>query len=191
MTKPQGKLIVFSGPSGVGKGTVRKEMDKIEPRLDYIMSVSATTRKKRHDEADGREYNFVSREEFEEMIADGSMLEYTEYNGNYYGTPLGAVLTALEKGKTIFLEIEVKGAMQTMEKVPEAITIFLLPPSVDELLRRLKKRATEDEETLNKRMKTAEFELEQKAKYKYNILNDELQKAAQELYDILAAELVP
>lgn len=147
----RGMLIVLSGPSGVGKGTVRKEIFSQEGNnFDY--SISMTTRQMRPGDVNGKDYYFVSKEEFEKEIADGGMLEYAQYVDNYYGTPLKYVNEMLDAGKDVFLEIEVKGAMQVREKVSDGLFIFLTPPDLMELRQRIINRGTDDLETIDKRM---------------------------------------
>lgn len=182
----QGILIVVSGFSGSGKGTIMKELVK---RYDsYALSVSATTRQPREGEVDGREYFFKTREEFEKMIKDGELLEHTEYCGNYYGTPKQTVLDALELGQNVVLKIEIEGAENVKKLIPEAVLIFILPPSMQELSRRLHKRGTEDEETIAKRLKQAEKEISFAEKYDYVIVNGDLDKAVRDLVSIVNAE---
>ncbi|MGT2667645.1 guanylate kinase, partial [Streptococcus rifensis] len=147
----RGLLIVFSGPSGVGKGTVRKEIfEHKDNKFKY--SVSMTTRPQRPGEVDGVDYHFRTREEFEELIRQGQMLEYAEYVGNYYGTPLNYVNETLDQGTDVFLEIEVQGALQVKSKVPDGVFIFLTPPDLEELRDRLVGRATDSEEVINQRI---------------------------------------
>ena len=150
----RGMLIVLSGPSGVGKGTVRKRIfEQDDNKFDY--SVSMTTRKMRPGEVNGKDYYFVSKEEFEQEIANGGMLEYAQYVDNYYGTPLKYVNEKLDSGKDVFLEIEVKGAMQVREKCPDGLFIFLTPPDLMELRQRIINRGTDDMATIDKRMEKA------------------------------------
>jgi len=187
MEKERGLLIVLSGPSGVGKGTVRKELFK-QPNTNYEYSISVTTRKPREGEVDGVDYFFVSREEFEKMIKEGKLLEYAEFVGNYYGTPLDYVNSTLDAGRDVFLEIEVQGAAQIREKVPEALFIFLAPPSLSELERRLIERGTESEDVIKQRIETAKEELEMMKLYDYVVENDEIQKACEKINAIIMAE---
>ena len=164
----RGLLIVFSGPSGVGKGTVRREIfESSENQFQY--SVSMTTRAQRPGEVDGVDYFFRTREEFEELIRQGQMLEYAEYVGNYYGTPLTYVNETLDKGIDVFLEIEVQGALQVKKKVPDAVFIFLTPPDLDELQDRLVGRGTDSE-------------------YDYAIVNDQVPLAAERVKRVIEAE---
>lgn len=187
MKKERGLLIVLSGPSGVGKGTVRKELFK-QPNTNYEYSISMTTRKPREGEVDGVDYFFKTREEFEKLIEEGKLLEYAEFVGNYYGTPLDYVNETLDAGRDVFLEIEVQGAAQIREKVPEALFIFLAPPSLSELERRLIGRGTETEEIIQKRIETAKEELEMMSLYDYVVENDEIQKACEKINAIIMAE---
>ena len=183
----RGMLIVLSGPSGVGKGTVRKEIFSQEGNnFDY--SISMTTRQMRPGEVNGKDYYFVSKEEFEKEIADGGMLEYAQYVDNYYGTPLKYVNEMLDAGKDVFLEIEVKGAMQGREKVSDGLFIFLTPPDLMELRQRIINRGTDDLETIDKRMEKAKDEIEMMQNYDYAVVNDEVTKAAEKIKTIIRAE---
>ena len=183
----RGMLIVLSGPSGVGKGTVRKEIFSQEGNnFDY--SISMTTRQMRPGEVNGKDYYFVSKEEFEKEIADGGMLEYAQYVDNYYGTPLKYVNEMLDAGKDVFLEIEVKGAMQVREKVSDGLFIFLSPPDLMELRQRIINRGTDDLETIDKRMEKAKDEIEMMQNYDYAVVNDEVTKAAEKIKTIIRAE---
>ncbi|SJZ96071.1 guanylate kinase [Pilibacter termitis] len=183
----RGLLIVFSGPSGVGKGTVRKEIFDT-PSHSFEYSVSATTRAKREGEVDGVDYHFISREEFEKMIENGEMLEYAEYVGNYYGTPLKYVNETLDKGKDVFLEIEVKGALQVKEKAPDGVFIFLTPPDLAELRKRITGRGTDSPEVIEQRMQTAREEIEMMSLYDYAVVNDEVHHAAERVKNIIKSE---
>lgn len=180
-----GILVVFSGPSGSGKGTVLARYFAAHPEAAF--SVSATTRAPRPGEADGVNYHFVSRERFEEMIAQGEVLEYTQYNGNYYGSPAGPIREALEKGRDVVLEIEVEGAMQVRERFPEALLVFVLPPSFGELERRLTGRGTETPEQIAGRLAAARREIALAPRYDYLLVNDRVEEAAQKLGEIIAA----
>ncbi len=187
MRKERGLLIVLSGPSGVGKGTVRKELFS-QPDTNYEYSVSMTTRKPREGEIDGVDYFFKSREEFEALIESGGLLEHAEFVGNYYGTPIEYVNETLDAGRDVFLEIEVQGAAQIREKAPNALFIFLAPPSFTELQNRLITRGTETEEIIQKRIATAKEELEMMSLYDYVVENDEIQKACDKINSIIVAE---
>ena len=180
----KGKLIIISGPSGVGKETIRKEM-KFN---DYIYSISSTTREPRNGEIDGQHYNFLTIKEFEDKIKNNEMLEYAKFVNNYYGTEQKVVDNYLNKGKNVLLEIECQGALQVINKMPEAISIFILPPSIDELKNRLIKRNTESIEIINQRIEKAQEEMNLKDLYKYNVINDDVQKAALDIDRILFKE---
>ena len=182
MKQKNGLLIVVSGPAGSGKGTVLSDLIKDE---NYKYSVSATTRAPRPDEVDGVNYHFLTREGFEARIARGEMLELTEYCGNYYGTPKAPVDQALDEGKNIILEIEVQGALQVKEKMPEAIMIFIMPPNYETLLSRIRGRGTETEEVIQTRMKQSHFEIDNFPKYDYVVVNDDLEKATAQVGNIL------
>ena len=183
----RGLLIVFSGPSGVGKGTVRQEIFST-PDHKFEYSVSMTTRAQRPGEVDGKDYFFRSREEFEELIRSGQMLEYAEYVGNYYGTPLAYVNETLDKGIDVFLEIEVQGALQVKKKVPDAVFIFLTPPDLNELEERLVGRGTDSEEVIAQRIERAREEIALMSEYDYTIVNDEVSLAAERVKRVIAAE---
>lgn len=183
----RGLLIVFSGPSGVGKGTVRQEIFST-PDHKFEYSVSMTTRAQRPGEVDGKDYFFRSREEFEELIRNGQMLEYAEYVGNYYGTPLTYVNETLDKGIDVFLEIEVQGALQVKEKVPDAVFIFLTPPDLNELQERLVGRGTDSEEVIAQRIERAREEIALMSEYDYAIVNDEVPLAAERVKRVIEAE---
>ena len=183
----RGLLIVFSGPSGVGKGTVRQEIFST-PDHKFEYSVSMTTRAQRPGEVDGKDYFFRSREEFEELILNGQMLEYAEYVGNYYGTPLTYVNETLDKGIDVFLEIEVQGALQVKKKVPDAVFIFLTPPDLNELQERLVGRGTDSEEVIAQRIERAREEIALMSEYDYAIVNDEVPLAAERVKRVIEAE---
>lgn len=183
----RGLLIVFSGPSGVGKGTVRQEIFST-PDHKFEYSISMTTRQKRPDEVDGVDYFFRTREEFEELIKTGQMLEYAEYVGNYYGTPLTYVNETLDKGIDVFLEIEVQGALQVKKKVPDGVFIFLTPPDLDELKDRLVGRGTDSEEVIRQRIERAKEEIALMREYDYAVVNDEVPLAAERVKRIIEAE---
>lgn len=183
----RGLLIVLSGPSGVGKGTVRKAIFDSEEN-DFQYSISITTRKQREGEVDGVDYYFRSREEFEAMIEAGEMLEYAEYVGNYYGTPLTYVNQTLDEGKDVFLEIEVQGAKQVKDKVPDGVFIFLTPPDLAELKSRIIGRGTDEMSVIEERMAVAREEIEMMALYDYAVVNDEVPLAVQRIKDIIASE---
>lgn len=183
----RGLLIVFSGPSGVGKGTVRAAIfESSQHQFDY--SVSMTTRQQRPGEVDGKDYFFTTREAFEEKIISGQMLEYAEYVGNYYGTPLEYVNQTLDQGKDVFLEIEVQGALQVKEKVPDGVFIFLTPPDLDELRGRLSGRGTDSLAVINERMEKAREEIKLMSEYDYAVVNDEVHLAVERVKKIVEAE---
>ncbi|HEL1985400.1 TPA: guanylate kinase [Streptococcus suis] len=185
--KERGLLIVFSGPSGVGKGTVRKEIfESSDNKFEY--SVSMTTRPQRPGEVDGVDYFFRSREEFEDLIRQSQMLEYAEYVGNYYGTPLTYVNETLDKGIDVFLEIEVQGALQVKKKVPDGVFIFLTPPDLEELQDRLIGRGTDSEEIIAQRIERAKEEIALMREYDYAVVNDEVPLAAERVKRIIEAE---
>ncbi|KEH52848.1 MULTISPECIES: guanylate kinase [Streptococcus] len=183
----RGLLIVFSGPSGVGKGTVRQEIFST-PDHKFEYSISMTTRQKRPEEVDGVDYFFRTREEFEELIKNGQMLEYAEYVGNYYGTPLTYVNETLDKGIDVFLEIEVQGALQVKKKVPDGVFIFLTPPDLDELKDRLVGRGTDSEEVIRQRIERAKEEIALMREYDYVVVNDEVSLAAERVKRIIEVE---
>ena len=187
MKKQRGLLIVLSGPSGVGKGTVRKELFS-QANTNYEYSISMTTRNPREGEVDGVDYFFKSRAEFEALIEQGGLLEHAEFVGNYYGTPLAYVNETLDAGRDVFLEIEVQGAKQIREKAPDALFIFLAPPSLSELKSRLVGRGTETAEVIAKRIATAEEELEMMSLYDYVVENDEVANACDKINAIIKAE---
>lgn len=187
MRKERGLLIVLSGPSGVGKGTVRKELFS-QPDTNYEYSISMTTRKPREGEVDGVDYFFKSHEEFEQLIGEGRLLEYASYVGNYYGTPLDYVNATLDAGRDVFLEIEVQGASQVRDKVPDGLFIFLAPPSLSELEQRLVGRGTETDDVIASRILAARQELEMMNLYDYVVENDEVQLACERVNSIVTAE---
>lgn len=183
----KGLLIVLSGPSGVGKGTVRKELFS-QPDTAFEYSVSATTRLPREGERNGIDYFFKTREEFEEMIKHDKLLEYAEFVGNYYGTPVDYVRETLDAGKDVFLEIEVQGASQVRRKFPEGLFIFLAPPSLSELENRIVTRGTETEDLIRSRMKAAREEIEMMELYDYVVENDQVELASERIKAIVVAE---
>ena len=184
--KERGQLIVLSGPSGVGKSTVIAEL--LGQRKDIYFSVSFTTRAPRVGEADGVNYNFVDRAEFERMIAAGELLEHAEYVGNYYGTSMRVIEEKLAAGVDVLLDIEVQGAAKVRAKCPEAVLIFIIPPSFEELSRRLRGRNTDSEETIAGRLQKAREEYQQIPNYDYLVVNDKVSAAAAEIIAILLAE---
>lgn len=182
----KGKLLVISGPSGTGKGTICKQLfDRLE---NIVFSVSMTTRSPREGEVNGVNYHFVNKESFEEMISQGGFLEYAQVFDNYYGTPRQLVMEKLNAGIDVILEIDVQGAMQVKRVFPEALLIFVLPPSLEELRRRIVGRGTETEESLNKRLGKAIDEIEYAVRYDYAIINDVLEEAVEGIIKIIEAE---
>ncbi|KQB93792.1 Guanylate kinase [Geobacillus sp. PA-3] len=180
-------LIVMSGPSGVGKGTVRKALFS-RPDIELHYSVSVTTRKPREGEVEGVDYFFRTREQFEQMIRENKLLEWAEYVGNYYGTPIDYVEKTLAEGKDVFLEIEVQGAMKVRQAFPEALFIFLAPPSLSELEKRIIGRGTESKDLIENRLQAAKEELEMMDAYDYVVENDEIELACERIKAIVMAE---
>ncbi len=178
MNKENGILIVFSGPSGAGKDTVLEQLLK---KSDIVKSVSATTRAMREGETDGTDYYFVSREAFLSMIEKGEMLEYAEYVGNFYGTPRKPVEQWLSEGKDVLLKIEVQGGRKVKSLMPESVGIFIMPPSPEELERRLRNRGTDDEDAIRKRLQTAVEEMKCAGDYDYVVVNDRIEDAVEEI----------
>ena len=187
MSASRGLLIVLSGPSGVGKGTVRAAVFA-NNQFQYVYSVSATTRAQRPGEVDGKDYYFVSREEFETMIRNEDLLEYAEYVGNYYGTPIQKIEENLAAGHDVFLEIEVQGAMKVKERMPERIFIFLAPPNLEELESRITGRGTDAAHVIQERMATAKEEIELMQHYDYVVVNDQVQHAVDKINAIIQSE---
>ena len=180
----KGLLIVLSGPSGVGKGTILKEFVN-DKDLKLAYSVSMTTRKQRPGEVDGVNYHFVTREEFEKARDNGELLESAEFVGNYYGTPVKEVERLRSEGMNVLLEIEVQGAIQVQEKCPDAISIFIIPPSMEELERRIRGRSTEPEEIIQQRLAKASNEMKMVSQYKYIVCNDDPKLAAELIKTII------
>lgn len=183
--KERGQLIVLSGPSGVGKSTVIAEL--FSQRSNIYFSVSYTTRQPRVGEQDGVNYNFVSREEFERMIADDELLEYAEYVDNYYGTSIKLIREKLDAGIDVLLDIEVQGAAKVRARCPDALFIFIIPPSFEELSRRLHRRNTDSEDVIAGRLAKARQEFREIPKYDYLVINDKVANAVQEIEAILTA----
>lgn len=181
----KGQLIVYSGPSGVGKGTLMYPYLQEHP--EAILSISMTTRQPRPGETDGVEYYFVSHEEFEKQIIQDGLLEYARYSGNYYGTPRKMVEERIQQGQDVVLEIEVQGAMKIKQSYPDAVFIFVLPPSFSVLEARLRGRGTESEEVIAARLAAAKRELGTAALYDYIIVNDDLEQARKRLEAVIAA----
>ena len=182
----KGLLILISGPSGTGKGTVCDLLRQKHPEISY--SISATTRQPRPGEQDGVNYYFYTKEKFQEMIDQGQLLEWAEVYGNFYGTPKQKVLDRLEAGEDILLEIDTQGALNVMKVMPEGLFIFLLPPSLEELAARLKGRGTETEESLHRRLGAAVDEIKLATKYRYVVVNDKVEDAEETIANIIEAE---
>lgn len=183
----RGLLVVISGPSGVGKGTVRKALFELEGH-DLVYSISMTTRPPRNGEVDGEDYYFVTHEEFQNRIKEDQFLEYAEFVGNYYGTPKDKVDEQIDLGKEVVLEIEVQGALQVREKAKDGVFIFIAPPNKEALFRRLLRRGTDDPKSIQKRMDKAEREFPLAHKYDYIVVNDEVTNAADRILAIIRAE---
>ena len=178
-----GKLVVLTGPSGVGKGTLLRHLRQRHPHL--YLSTSATTRAPRDGEVNGKDYYFVSRAEFEAMIEKGELLEWAEFAGNYYGTPRQPVEVQIERGNQVILEIELKGARQVAQSFPEALKVFILPPSSEELERRIRDRGQDDEDAIARRLASARVELAAANEFDVQIVNDDLEAAIAALETIL------
>lgn len=184
MTGP--KLLVIAGPTAVGKGTVARRI--LETNSDIVLSVSATTRQPRKGEIDGESYFFLSDDEFDRLIESGEMLEFAVVHGTHrYGTPRQPVLAAIEAGKNVLLEIDIQGASQVKKQMPEAITVFIAPPSWDELVRRLEGRGTEDAGEMQRRLATARIELQAQDQFDHVVVNDDVAKCAQSVVELLSA----
>lgn len=183
--RKQGILFVLTGPSGVGKGTVLAEVRK---QKDLYLSISATTRKPREGEQDGVHYYFLTREQFEQKVAENGFLEHAEFSGNCYGTPAEPVNKQLNAGHDVMLEIEVQGSMQVHQMRPDAVRIFIAPPSFEELERRLTGRGTEDAETVRRRLDTAKHELTLANQFDYIVVNNTVEQATADVLAILRAE---
>ena len=183
--KKQGILLIISGPSGSGKGTI---VGQLCEKNDFALSISATTRKPRENEENGVHYFFHTREEFEQMRDRKELLEWAEFCGNYYGTPRKYVTEQLMQGKNVILEIEVQGALQVKKIYPEGVLVFMVPPNLEELGRRLTNRGTEDKETINMRLRRALEEMELVDEYDYLVINDTVEQAAKDILTIVDAE---
>jgi guanylate kinase len=182
----KGSLFVITGPSGAGKGTVLKEVIKSLNRLYF--SVSANTRKPREGEVDGVHYHFLTKERFEELISADRFLEYAQYAENYYGTPLDPVLDQLEQGNDVILEIELQGALQVKKRMPQAVLVFIAPPSFEELEDRLRGRGTESEEVILRRLAIARQECANMDQFRYIVVNDEVADAADRLRAVILSQ---
>ena len=182
----RGLLILLSGPSGCGKGTIVERL--LAEREDTMVSISVTTRQPRPGDVDGVQYFFRTREQVEQMIRNDALLEYAQYNGNYYGTPRAAVEEQLAAGRNVILEIEVQGAEKVMHRVKDHVSVFLVPPSMAELERRLRGRGTETEENVKNRMAAACEEIAHAASYQYLVQNDEVDAAVQRINTIIETE---
>lgn len=185
-TKKTGQLIVISAPSGAGKGTIINEL--LKRNDNFYLSISTTSRPIRTNDIPGVTYNFVSKEEFEQKINEGYFLEYTNYVGNYYGTPRSTIKEKLDQGLDVILEIEIEGATNIKKLIPEAIFIFILPPSLKDMVTRLKKRGTDSNEKIIKRFHTAYKEINEVTKYNYVVVNDIIEKAVDKVDAIIKAE---
>ncbi len=181
----KGTLFILSGPSGVGKGTIRENIMTMS-HLNLAYSISMTTRKARVNEKDGEDYFFVSKEEFEKAKNDGELLEWAEFVGNQYGTPKSFVDKLLNSGKNVLLEIEIEGAKQVMQKCPDAITIFMVPPSFEELENRIRGRRSEPENIIQQRLSKARREMKLQNDYKYVVINNTISKASEEIANIIS-----
>ncbi len=177
------KLIIITGPSGVGKGTVVKEL--LDSNKDIWLSISATTRNPRIGEKDGENYYFISDEKFKDMIDKKEFLEWAQFAGNYYGTPLSTVNEKIEKGFIVLLEIEVEGAKQIKEKLPEALSIFLLPPSKAELEKRIRNRGTEKEEAIDRRLSRADYEIASSDEFDFVLTNHDVDETVKDVFKII------
>lgn len=186
MTNGQGILVVVSGFSGAGKGTLMKAL--LEKYHNYALSISATTRNPREGEQDGREYFFVTRDKFESMIEDGELIEYAQYVNNYYGTPRQYVFQQMADGRDVILEIEIQGALKIKERFPEALLLFVMPPSADELKHRLTSRGTETEDVIAARLHRAAEEAVGINSYDYILVNDQIDTCVEEMHQLIQAQ---
>ncbi|MDD6616005.1 MAG: guanylate kinase [Lachnospiraceae bacterium] len=182
----KGILVVVSGFSGVGKGTLMKLLT--ERYSQYALSISATTRKPRPGEVDGREYFFKSREEFEGLIAADQLIEYASYCDNYYGTPREYVETQMAEGRDVILEIEIQGALKVREQYPDALLLFVMPPDAGTLEKRLRDRGSEDEEVIRRRLARAVEESEYAPEYEYMIINDDLEQSMENVHRLIESQ---
>ena len=181
----KGRLYIVSGPSGAGKDTVLSEVFQYCPEISF--SISSVTRPMRPGEIQGEKYNFITREKFLSMLENDELLEYNEYIGNYYGTPKAPVIAAIEKGQDILIEVDVNGAKEICEKLPEAVTVFIMPPSYQELKRRLSGRGTETQELIDKRMKEALNEIARATEFDYIVVNDDINTAVDDIIEVISS----
>ena len=181
----KGGVFVVSGPSGSGKDTLFKELFKRKPEIKF--SISSITRPMRVGEVEGEKYNFITREKFLNMLENDELLEYNEYIGNYYGTPKAPVIAAIEKGEDILIEVDVNGAKEICQKLPEAVTVFIMPPSYQELKRRLSGRGTETQDLIDKRMKEALNEIARATEFDYIVVNDDLKTAVDDIIEVISS----
>ena len=181
----KGGVFVVAGPSGSGKDTLFKELFKRKPEIKF--SISSITRPMRVGEVEGEKYNFITREKFLNMLENDELLEYNEYIGNYYGTPKAPVIAAIEKGEDILIEVDVNGAKEICQKLPEAVTVFIMPPSYQELKRRLSGRGTETQDLSDKRMKEAISEIARATEFDYIVVNDDLQTAVDDIIEVISS----
>ena len=182
--KNQNQLIIITGPSGVGKGTVVKEILNMNNNKLWL-SISATTRKARKGEINGEHYYFLTKEKFQKMIRDNLFMEWAEFAGNFYGTPVESITQKINSGYKVILEIEVEGARQIKQKFPKSISIFLLPPNISELEKRIRNRATDDEESISRRLERSKFEISCSKDFDYKIINKNLQETVDRVFEII------
>lgn len=184
--KNRGRLFIVSGPSGSGKDTVLKEIFKCCPEIEF--SISSITRPMREGEVEGEKYNFISRERFEEMLENDELLEHNVFVGNYYGTPKAPVQKAIDEGRDMIIEVDVNGAFQIKEKLPDAVSIFIMPPSLEVLRARLSGRGTEKQEIIEKRMAEALWEIARAVEYDYIVVNDVLEDAVRDAVSVIETD---
>ncbi len=184
----KGKLFIISGPSGSGKDTLLQELFKVRPEIKF--SISSITRPMRQGEVEGGKYHFISREEFEELIKNDALLEYNVFVGNYYGTPKAPVVEALDRGEDMILELDVNGAAIVKQKMPEAISVFIMPPSFEVLKNRLSGRGTEAPEVVQKRLNVALGEIKRAADYDFIVVNDKLNEATNDLLSVILGQKI-
>lgn len=184
----KGKLFIISGPSGSGKDTLLQELFKVRPEIKF--SISSITRPMRQGEVEGGKYHFISREEFEELIKNDALLEYNVFVGNYYGTPKAPVVEALDRGEDMILELDVNGAALVKQKMPEAISVFIMPPSFEVLKNRLSGRGTEAPEVVQKRLNVALGEIKRAADYDFIVVNDKLNEATNDLLSVILGQKI-